>query len=229
MENVPKLSEMEKSKIPGYIWDYYKWPIIISIVAIIALVTFIHGRLTAKEQVMTILAGNCYSLNTEVDPETTLDGFLIRQGFDPKSQMIGVNTNVSYTEGSSNVYTLPTLTTLIGAQELDVALTHGDLYDYMSLNGEFYPLDELFTAEELEKYKNVLVTGEYQQITYNEDGSEGETTLHEYICGVKIPADNTWLASTGLYPDTDVVASVILNTKNPELAKAFLIYLLENL
>jgi ABC-type Fe3+ transport system substrate-binding protein len=34
--------------------------------------------------------------------------------------------------------------------------------------------------------------------------------------------------ATGMYPDTDVVVGVIANTQHKDLAKAFLIYLLEN-
>ena len=228
MENVPKLSEMEKKDIPGYIWDYYKWPIIIVIAVVIALVSIVHGRLTAKDETLYILAGNADSLHMVEHPEGTLDEFLQEQGLDPEKNEIGINTNVTYTGADSQVYTLATLATLIGAGQVDVAISHGELYEYMSGNGEFLPMEEVFTPEEMERYKDHLVQGTYHEITYNEDGTEGETVDHDYICGVSVSADNAWVQATGMYPDTDVVVGVIANTKHKDLAKAFLIYLLEN-
>nr|MCR5640478.1 hypothetical protein [Lachnospiraceae bacterium] len=202
--------------------------IIIGIVVVIALISFIHGRVTAKDEVMYILAGNCDSINMSSDVEGTLSDFMEEQGIDPKTQCIAINTNVTYAETGAQPYSLPTLTTLIGAGQVDVALSHGDLFDFMAKNGEFLPIDEIFSKEELEKYQDRLVTGVYEEITYNEDGSEGPINKQNYICGVRIPADQPWLSSTNMYPDTEVVASVIINSEHKDLAKAFLIYLLEN-
>lgn len=227
MENVPKLSEMNKKDIPGYIWDYYKWPIIIGLAVIIALFSFIHGRLTAKEEVLYVMAGNCDSIHMVSPVEATMNDFLEDQGYDTKKQMVAVNTNITYTGTGDNVYTLPALTTIIGAQQVDVALTTGELFDFMAGNGEFYPVDELFTEEELEKYGDQLVTSVYHEVTYDENHKE-KTTDHEYVCGVKLSKDNAWVVSTNMYPDTEVTASVIFNAPHPELAKAFIIYLLEN-
>lgn len=219
---------MEKKDIPGYIWDYYKWPIIIVIAVVIALVSIIHGRLTAKTEALYILAGNADSIHMVDAPESTLDDFLVAQGLNPDKDEVAINTNITYTGADSQVYTLATLATVIGAQQVDVALSHGELYEYMSGNAEFMPMEEVFTPEEMEKYKDFLVEGTYHEITYNDDGTEGETIDHDYICGVRISAENPWIKETGMYPDTDVVAGVIANTKRPELAKAFIIYLLEN-
>ena len=78
------------------------------------------------------------------------------------------------------------------------------------------------------QYESKVSTDVGYEITYNEDGTEGETVDHDYICGVSVSADNAWVQATGMYPDTDVVVGVIANTKHKDLAKAFLIYLLEN-
>ena len=56
--NKEKWQAMDKKKKAQYVWDYYKWPILIVIVILIVAVDMIYISITKKDPVMTVAMFN---------------------------------------------------------------------------------------------------------------------------------------------------------------------------
>jgi hypothetical protein len=69
MEQKTPFKELTFSQKIQYIWDYYKIPIFLVIIGIIAVTTFIHGRLAQKNTVLSVLCVNVENSTPEENYE----------------------------------------------------------------------------------------------------------------------------------------------------------------
>ena len=82
MEQKTPFKELTFSQKIQYIWDYYKIPIFLVIIGIIAVTTFIHGRLAQKNTVLSVLCVNAENSTTEDNGADIFNDFLTDNGYD---------------------------------------------------------------------------------------------------------------------------------------------------
>lgn len=208
MEKIPKLSEMKKEEIPGYIWDYYKIPIILIVAAVVLVIWFIHDRVSAKESVLNVATANCYSLELN-DPSSLFEEFMQLEGFDTSDQEVALNTSLSFSSDGSNPYAMATLMTVLGSNTVDVIIMDDGLFEELGKNAAFMPVEEYLTEEEIAKLGDDVLNCEYEILD-----EKGETVGHDsYNAGIRL-SSNKWIIDSGLYPGYDPIIA-ILYTQDP--------------
>lgn len=104
-------------------------------------------------------------------------------------------------------------TALIAAQEIDVAICTLDTAEIQARNESFMPLDQIFTAEELEQLGDRQLSFELTEL---KDGEEVPTGQNTPACGVALTADDELAA---IFGDQPIGVFVADNSPNAELAK----------
>lgn len=219
IDETPKLSEIKKEDLPGYIWDYYKIHIGVGLLVLFFIIYMVYGALTRKETVLEVAAINCYSLELS-DTEEIFDEFMEGEGFDPSKQRTALNTNLSYREGDGNVYGMSALMTVLGSNTLDVAFWDEELFYEMGENAIYVPLEDYLTAEEIEALGDRAMVCEYNILD-----SKGEITGQDsYIAGIRLD-DNKWIEETGLYPADPPIIALIYGGPHRDTAADFVRYM----
>ena len=93
MEQKTPFKELTFSQKIQYIWDYYKIPIFLVIIGIIAVTSFIHGRLAQKNTVLSVLCVNAENSTTEDSGADIFNDFLTDNGYDLSKDEIALNKN----------------------------------------------------------------------------------------------------------------------------------------
>lgn len=213
MEAKPDFKAMSTSKKLGYVWDYYRFHIVGIIILVIVFGSIIHHYATLKDSVLNMLFLNA---STPLEETSAFDDFLLEQGYDLKEQEILVTTSLSFAleEASyqADYYSLQTLTALFAAGDLDVFASPYQIYNDFASAGYVADLRTIFTEEELSSYEDIIIyttlteTGETFPSAFNLEG-------------------NRWIEASGYYEDGCYFA-VTANTDNPDLTKAFILYVL---
>ena len=138
-----------------YIWDYYKWHIIIPIIVIIAITSHIINVITAPDIIMNGVLLNVYNTETSISNGELLEAFYQKQKIDPKEEEINLNTNLYFSpeNANGNYETLQVLMAWHAADSLD--FIGGDLptLTELSYRGYFSDLREVLTEEQITKYE----------------------------------------------------------------------------
>ena len=215
MEAKPDFKAMSTQKKLGYVWDYYRFHILGSIILVTTAFSIIHHYATVKESVLDMLFLNANVIDEEMLP---FEDFMSKQGFNTNKQEITVTTSLSFAlrEGSyqQDYYTIQTLSALFAAGDLDVFACPHQIYNDFASAGYVADLRTIFTEEELASYgdkviyTNLLETGEAFPSGFNLEG-------------------NTWIKNSGYYED-GCYLSVTANTDTPELTKEFILHILNN-
>ena len=207
MDKAPKLKDMKKEEIPGYIWDYYKIHIIVGLVVLIFLISFIHGRVTAKESVLNVATANCYSLELR-DSAALFTEFMEQEGFDEKTQEVTLNTSLSYSKDGTDAYAMSTLMTVLGSNTVDVLILDENLFYELGKYASFMPLDECFSEDDIAGFGDNVMECEYEILD-----SAGEVTgTDTYAAGIRLKG-NRWIEESGLYPGYDPIVCVMYTEK----------------
>lgn len=91
MEQKTPFKELTFSQKIQYIWDYYKIPIFLVIIGIIAVTAFICGRLAQKNTVLSVLCVNAENSTTEDNGADIFNDFLTDNGYDLSKDEIALN------------------------------------------------------------------------------------------------------------------------------------------
>ena len=142
-----------------YIWDYYKWHIIIPIIVIIAITSHIINVITAPDIIMNGVLLNVYNTETSISNGELLEAFYQKQKIDPKEEEINLNTNLYFSpeNANGNYETLQVLMAWHAADSLD--FIGGDLPTLIELSyrGYFSDLREVLTEEQITKYEPYFI------------------------------------------------------------------------
>ena len=138
------------------------------------------------------------------DSEGMAEDFKKYIGDEDKFHEITVDSSLIFAgDGQSDYTSTMKLTTLIGAQELDVMIAPKDQFEHYSDIEAFYPMKEILTEEQMEKYGDAVT---------------------EY--GIRI-GNNKKLEQFQMTVGEEAYLSVFINTKNLENAKSFIEYIYE--
>ena len=178
MEKKVVLKDMEPKDRVSYIWEYYKWYIIVITFAVIFGIYLIFSYATRKEEVAHVLMVNADLEAVSDDDNRMFDGLHV----DP--------TGV----GQNNYYTFSSILTILEAGGADVYLADPETFDLIGSTSNLKDLSTVLPEDIMEKYADKLV--------YATD----EETKEEYPCGIEITG-NEWTKETGLYSGECVIGA----------------------
>ena len=142
----------EKTK---YIWDYYKWHIILPILAVACIIWYIVHLITATDIILNGVFLNVYKTESTTSGEELKEDFYKVQKIDTSEEEITLNTNLYYSTDviNGNYETLQVLMAWHSAGSLD--FIGGDLPTLtdFTYRGYFCDLRDILTEEQIAKYE----------------------------------------------------------------------------
>lgn len=215
MEAKTNFKELSSKAKIGYVWDYYKWHIIITITVVSFIIYMIYHYATYRDPLLSVIM-----INTNDTYNASMDGFDEFQeayGYDSKEYPISLTSNFYFPEDENSEaaalsYTdHQTLATMVAAGSGDIFFGTGEVYLSYAEQGALLDLSTILSPELLEKYKDNLL--------YATDEGEADP----YPCAIEL-TDNTWLAKYNYY-DT-CYFGIFYQTKNPDASLEFAEFLL---
>lgn len=160
-----KWKAMTRRERLGYIADYYKFPILVFLIAAYIIGYTIYGHVTKKETVLYTALVNV-SAGDKLAGQLS-EGFLSWGAFDGKSQTCQLYQNLYLAEdtsGETSGYVQASRMKLLGAIDgelLDVVIMNREAFDAFAQNGYLLNLEELLREKApalCEKLRSSLVT-----------------------------------------------------------------------
>lgn len=199
-----------KAKVQ-YVWDYYRWPIIITVITAAVLGSLIHHFVTYQEPLLNvIMINNPSALNT------TEDGFiefLTDAGYEYEEDSILLVSDLNFPEDGqgADYNNYMALSTMIAAGGQDLFFGTGTVFLNYADVGALADLSDILSPELLEKYADQLIY------------STNDGAVEAYPCAVEL-TDHEWLKKYNYY-DT-CYFGVFASAQNPQLAAQFADFLL---
>lgn len=209
------MSGMTFTKKLDHLWTYYKWVLVIAVIAVIVICTVFSS--IRNKQIETLFSGML--INVEVSEEGRAyltDQWQAVLGEDPRKQKVDLTTTFFQDPSTSLSLELEAgsiiqVTALVAAKELDYMMLDDVGFDYYKDRTVFAPLEEIFSAEQLKQIED--------RLKYHADEEYGRYPIAIDISDIPFAADcltgseNVYIAFPG-------------NTGRTEQNSRFLDYLL---
>ena len=211
-----KLKDMDFRQKLSFIAEYYGINILVTLAIVGAVLFLILHFAFGKSIGFSIMAVNTTLEQSPADDADFFTDFLVKNGVDLKKQEVSIDSGLGVSatgEDSASQTNLRTIQTRFMADSVDVFMSDEELLYSL---GEFEYLEDLnscLPAEVLDKYKDDLVV-----VKCVETGKTRPV-------GIRIPADNEWLRSSGWYPD-GAVMGIQAGAEHEQLAVAFVLEVL---
>ena len=138
---------MPPAKKLEHIYLYYKWPILLALIALVILGSTLHRELTAKKPVLYVAAANV-TLGEDLQ-DALLNGYLLDAGYNTAREEVYWYPDLYLSDGAdvmnheyayaSRIKTMAA----IQAQKMDLVLMNRESYDLISQNGYLLPLPDV--------------------------------------------------------------------------------------
>lgn len=232
----PDFSTLSQKKKFEYIWDYYKWWIIGSIVAVILLATFIRDyRENSKPTYLYVEMLNTYF---GYDRSNSLyDDFIKEAGIDLTKEHLTIGTETTLSPDNFDTTMIAFQQRLVAnyaAQELDVVIGPKDIIEGPANCGNYADLEKILPKDLLDELDDM----DYELYTFDPSKDEIEDYEGEdvspYVAGVYL--DNCSylnnMGENGAYPVAEKesdrpVFTIAGNSKRTDHAIEFLRFLIE--
>ncbi|MBR2937071.1 MAG: hypothetical protein IKB80_01030 [Oscillospiraceae bacterium] len=236
-----KIMAQPKEERFSYFWDYYKWPAIIAVVLVIALIQTTISIVNRKETVFT-----GYILNSTATPkdEDFLQGFFDYAGLDSSEVEAAIYSDMYLHPGQSqkNAEVFQRIMAGIAINDADIIVGQAEPFRMCAYNTSriFADLRNFLDAETLEKFSDRLyyIDGAVLEKltapvgeTVNTAGiiypNPTKPELMEDPIPVGLAVGDREALRTSYYysPDTVLYLGVITNTQRPELTQQFIDYI----
>lgn len=196
----------------NYFIEYYKWHVVAVVIALIVIISFVKGVVTAKDDALYAVCVNAMTM-----PNT--DSFGKYLEIDSSKERIVYDTSyVMNMDGSDpNSYvSLQKLVATVSAGTSDVMVGDSSVLEHIAPNEFFADLRDYFSEEELKALGDKVIYTTYA----DEDGNPvGESVP------VLINVTETPLFASFPYFVTNIDFGIIVNTKRPEAAMKFYKYI----
>ena len=183
----------------GYIFSYYRLPIVLGLVAVIVVVDVTYRQITKKEALLYVAYMNV-SVGEELDGALSTD-FVVHEGASPKKSEVSVYRELYLAMDPStdnHQYAYASRLKLLASIEsktLDVVLMNREAYDILSHSGYLYDLTTILDRDDplyslLEPYltENTVIL-EDNAIEYNlNEADEYEAVTAEAVNGIDASA-----------------------------------------
>lgn len=226
----------------AYFWDYYKWYVIGGIAVIALLASLIYQFVTRKETAFYAIMLNASSYNFMEDTSENTAAFAEYAGIDESMYQILYDTSIQIgTEAADDYNSSQKLMVYIAAGELDVMVSDADSLTRYAHQGNFKDMRDFLTEEQLEKYADSFYY--IDNAVVKEIEAANEIFDLEFVPNYKNPHHPEEMQEpvpTGIFVNEDcpllkdyyfrgedVAVSVFINTERPELASAFIDFLMQ--
>ena len=178
---------MSPAKKVEHIYTYYKWPILLGLIALIVLGSVLHRQLTKKEPVLYLAFANV-SVGEDLENGLT-DGFLRFLGADAKKQEVYLYRDLYLSDNADTLnheYAYASKMKLMGAVtagKLDLVLMNREAYDLLSRSGYLLELTPSVFADDPELYEALLPLLSANELVLSDNGIEyqlGEAETHDF-------------------------------------------------
>lgn len=193
-----KLSEQEKAarraafqamtpaKKAEHILTYYKWPILLGLLALMVLGSALHRQLTKKEPVLYLAFANV-AVGEDLEDNLT-EGFLSFSDADRRNREIYLYRDLYLSDNADTLnheYAYASKMKLMGAVsagKLDLALMNREAYDLLSRSGYLLELTPSVFADDPTLYEALLPLLSANDLVLSDNGIEyqlGEAQTHD--------------------------------------------------
>lgn len=222
-ESFRNMTPREKA---DYIFTYYKWYILLGLIALAVAGNFLWRQVTKKEPVVYLGMVNV-TVGTDLEQAMTTD-YLVAAGFNPRKNEVSVYTGMYLSEDAStenHEYAYASrlkVMASVNAQKLDVVLMNQEAYDLLSGSGYLLELAPLL-GEDFPGLTENQVVLEDNSIEYTlNEADELHIVTEGAWNGVEI-TDSPLFRDAGF--DGAVYVGIIANTPRPEETVRYLQYL----
>ena len=203
-----KMKDMTFRQKAGYIADYYKWPIIIAILAIIGIASFIHERLTATTNVFY-----CEMINSNVYSEelcSLLPDFeATDKDFNPKKEDMFIDYSMRIDKDnpdSTSMTYQEKMAAMFNVSQIDVVIANTAVIDDYASMDAFADLSTALPSDLYRKLQDQGYEVYYADVT---DDSGSSSSVKKVPVGIYLSNSPVFLKgykdSNGsiipLYPD----------------------------
>lgn len=215
LEERVKFKDLTFGKKLTYIWDYYKWFIIIAVTVIIIIANAVPQIIeNSKETVL-------YSvfINTQIESQEStslMDDFTDSAGIDLTNKKIILDTSMKINRDVADTISMQSnqkLLALFSTNKLDVIVCDKDNFEFFASQGCFKTIEEVLPDDLYQKYKPYML-----------EASSGDSSKAVYGIDLKnskiLQKENAYIV--------DPILTFCVNSKNTEHAVAFLNYLLSD-
>ncbi|MCM1283635.1 MAG: hypothetical protein NC180_07650 [Muribaculaceae bacterium] len=213
-----KLSEMNRKQKLDYIFEYYGLTIAAVVLLVFAASFLLVHFLTNKETAFSVVAVNATEHSATVaNEESHYASLLSSCGIDPESVRVNISSDIGVSpdpNDSASEGNVQTIQTWFMAGAVDAFFADEDFFyslaefDYFSDLSDYLP-EEVLSAQE-------------DNIVY----AKSVETEAVYPAGVRLSADNAWLADSGWYAD-GAVLGIAEGAAHKDVAAAFILEVLE--
>lgn len=229
-----KLKDLHGKRRLQYIWDYYKFPLIILCVLLYFVGYIIYGRISHKETTLYIALVNI-TIGETLTEELT-DRFLLDQNLNPSRNQVRFYENLYLTEDESSdthEYTYASRMKIIASidgEQMDIVLMNREAFDAFSQNGYLCNLEELLLPEDsmlfsrLRPYmiSNTVILEDNSTDLYFDESIPYQSQTEIYPMGLDLSAA-VCVRDSGL--DNTVYLGIISNSPRKSTAISYLRYL----
>lgn len=227
-------SFMKFGKKIQYIWDYYKFPLVVLCIFLYVIGYFLYGHFTRKDTILYTALVNVSASESLTRQLST--NFIPYIKEDSSKKELQLYTDLYLTDDENNPnheYTYASrmkILASIDGEQLDVVLMNKESFDAFSQNGYLYNLEELLSNEYpalYEKWKPYLVTNtiilEDNSTDVQLDSSISyQAVTEEAPTGLAI--SQTGLLHDAGFSDT-VYLGIVANTPRADTAVHYIQYL----
>lgn len=230
--DLKKLKGMTLKGKADYIWEYYKMPIIIIIIAAIIIVSFVKAQLNHNPNAIQVYTVDITTPDAEVSEAALQEAFTNYLKLDSGAKKpLTIDSSITLAQGEDSYMTAmmqQKFSAVAASNSIDVMLAPEELVTYYTALGLFGDLEQMLPADlfnEL-KAKNMLITSTFDPSKANgssEDEPDAAQSSSENLvtvyCGIK--ADNLRLLIDAGYDTEGAVIAVGGATKRPEASIEF--------
>ena len=150
-ENRESIARMTMLQRLDYIFEYYKFPLVLMLIAVVALGSILYYRITYKNTLLCVAYANIAvgdTMNSALG-----EGFLRSIGADPGKNEVKVYSGLYLTQDApaqDHQYSYASRLKIMAAmtsRQLDIMLMNREAYDIMSAGGYLLPLEEMITRD----------------------------------------------------------------------------------
>lgn len=172
-----KMKDKPPKERLAYFWEYYKWPAIIAVLVVAAIIYTVSAQMGKKE---AVLSGILLNSSVPLEDPAFLQDFCHAAGIDTEIQEIVLNTGLSLTadDPTVGIMTYQRIHAGIAAKETDFVIATAEAFRQCSYDSSrmFMDLRQVLSAEKLAELEGRLyyIDGSLFEKIY----SEGETVAY---------------------------------------------------
>ena len=230
-ENRDALEAMTLPEKLDHIFEYYKFPLVLALIAVVAVGSVLYYKLTRREALLYVA---CANIAVGEDLDTALNGGFVRAtGKNPRRSEVRLYHNLYLSKDATvqnHEYAYASQLKVLAAMtsgQLDVLLMNREAYDIMSAGGYLRPLTDLPDAGLNERLSNRLIENtvilEDNDIEHRLDESVPYQAETEEVPNAILISAFPLFAGAGF--SADVYLGIIGNTARTDAVLQYIDYL----